>query len=117
MSRANPFADLSDFEPQATPKAVSVEAIDTLAAESGFPSRKPRAAKAAAPAINIPPPVELAEAARPIRRYTTGRNRQINIKATSETIERFYRLADEHGVPLGALLDEALDALETKQSG
>jgi len=46
------------------------------------------------------------------RRYTTGRNKQINIKATDETIKRLCQLADARGVPLGVLLEQALDALE-----
>ena len=47
------------------------------------------------------------------RRYTTGRNQQLNVKATAETVARFYRLADQQRVPLGELLDQALQALET----
>ena len=46
------------------------------------------------------------------RRYTTGRNQQINVKATAETIARFYRIADEMNVPLGEVLSRALDALD-----
>lgn len=46
------------------------------------------------------------------RRYTAGRNKQINIKATDETIQRVYRLVDEEHVPLGELLELALNALE-----
>ena len=46
------------------------------------------------------------------RVYTTGRNRQFNIKATARTVERFYKLADERAVPLCELLEQALDALE-----
>ncbi len=115
MTRTNPFADLSDFEKPQPAKPVPLAEIEQIAEDAGFPSRKPRTAKtAAAPAIKAAPPVEVVEAPRAIRRYTTGRNRQINIKATSETIDRFYRLADERGVPLGALLDEALDALESE---
>lgn len=103
-SRANPFADLSDFEAAPKPKAAPVAAIEQLAEDSGFPSRKARSK-----------PVEaVVEPVRQVRRYTTGRNRQINIKATSETIDRLYQLADRRGVPLGALLEEALDALEQK---
>lgn len=109
MTRANPFEDLSDFQPTPAAKPVPVAAIDEIAEQAGFPSRKPRAAKAAAPAVSAPISVEPVRA---VRRYTTGRNRQINIKATDATIERLYRLADERGVPLGALLDQALDALE-----
>jgi len=46
------------------------------------------------------------------RRYRTGRNQQINIKATAQVIERLYKLADARHVPLGELLEQALDALE-----
>lgn len=100
MSRANPFDDLSDFN--AAPKARPVEAktITRIAEEHGFPSRQP-------------PQAELAPLQRPARRrYVTGRNRQINIKATNETVERFIRMADERNVPFGELLDLALDAIE-----
>lgn len=45
-------------------------------------------------------------------RHRTGRNQQFNIKATAETIVRFYRLADERRMALGELLEQALDALE-----
>lgn len=46
------------------------------------------------------------------RRYKTGRNQQINIKATRQVIERLYKLADAKQIPLGELLEQALDALE-----
>lgn len=46
------------------------------------------------------------------RRYKTGRNQQINIKATPQVIERLHKLADSRQVPLGELLEQALDALE-----
>lgn len=45
-------------------------------------------------------------------RHRTGRNQQLNIKASAETIARFYRLADERRVALGELLEQALNALE-----
>ena len=35
-----------------------------------------------------------------------------NAKATPETIEKFYKLANDKNVPLGELLRLALDALE-----
>ncbi|MFQ3621921.1 MAG: hypothetical protein SNJ73_00095 [Acetobacteraceae bacterium] len=108
-ARANPFADLSDFEPKPTAKPVPVEAIEQIAHESGFPSRKAKSKAAPAPEPAMLAPIKPVRTA---RRYTTGRNRQINIKATPETIDRLYRLADDHNVPLGALLDLALDALE-----
>lgn len=97
--RINPFQDLSDFDPKPAarpPKPVPTAAIDQIAQDNGFPSRQP--VKAAAPV--------------PRRRYTTGRNQQINIKATAATIARLYAVADARHLPLGEVLDLALDALE-----
>ena len=48
---------------------------------------------------------------RPRRRYTTGRNVQLNIKATSATVQRMGELADKLGVPLGVVLEKALEEL------
>ena len=105
MSRANPFGDLDDFAPQPVARPVAADAIDQLAKASGFPSRKAQA--------SLPPDAAPGSpVARPQRRHTTGRNRQINIKATEDTIATLYRIADERGVPLGAVLEQALAALE-----
>ena len=100
--RVNPFADLKEvpvFEPKRKPEAqLAKETVNRVADENNFPSRQPlKVAK---------------EPRRKRRAYTTGRNRQFNIKATSETVERFYRLADQRAVSLCKLLEEALDALE-----
>jgi hypothetical protein len=103
-TRANPFADiekLPTFEPK--PKAansVANEQIDRIAEANGFPSRQ--AAR---------PPTARRQAG---RRYKTGRNQQINIKATAQVIERLYKMADAKRVPLGELLEQALNALETR---
>jgi hypothetical protein len=77
---------------------VAKETIEQIAEQNNFPSRQ--AAKT------------IREKPRKRRVYTTGRNRQFNIKATSETVDRFYRMADERKVSLCELLEEALDALE-----
>jgi hypothetical protein len=107
MERVKPFENLDDFAPKKAPvKPVEPTQIDQLARESGFPSRQPQTA----PAVQTAAPVPVAS--RPRRRYITGRNQQLNIKATSETVNRFYRLADERNVPLGELLEMALMALE-----
>jgi hypothetical protein len=101
-TRVNPFASLAD-PPAFTTKAkaerpLQTETIERIAEENNFPSRQaPRTPK---------------ELRRKRRVYTTGRNRQLNVKATSETVERFYKLADERRVPLGELLQLALDALD-----
>jgi hypothetical protein len=39
-------------------------------------------------------------------------DQQINIKATAKVIERLYKITDARRVPLGELLEQALDALE-----
>jgi hypothetical protein len=100
--RLNPFADLAappvfETKPKKE-KPVEHEAIARIAEDNNFPSRQ---------ATRI-----VKEPKRKRRVYTTGRNRQFNIKATADTVDRFYKLADEKRVPLGQLLEEALVALE-----
>ena len=104
--RANPFPDLNEFQAKPKPKPVQKEEIEKLARENGFPSRQPIKPT---PENKVKP---AAKSERKGRRYTTGRNQQINIKATAETIDRLYRLADDQNIPLGKLLDMALDAFE-----
>lgn len=112
MTRANPFGDLADFAPKAkpTPKPVEPAQIERLASEHGFPSR--RAGAGEAKAERAPKPAPTRKPATAMRRYTTGRNRQLNLKASEATIERFYRLADERQVALAELFELAVDALE-----
>lgn len=102
--RVNPFGDLEDFAPETKPKKPKPETsvINQVAADNNFPSRQPSKSLAAS----------ATPAGRQQRRYTTGRNQQINVKATGETIEQFYRLADQMNVPLGEVLARALDALQ-----
>jgi hypothetical protein len=101
-TRVNPFATLSEppvFTTKSrTEKPVPTATIERIAEENNFPSRQ---------ATKTPK-----EPRRKRRVYTTGRNRQFNIKATAETVERFYKMADERKVPLCELLEQALDALE-----
>jgi hypothetical protein len=100
--RVNPFANLTEpvvFTTKPRQKdPVVEEAIARIAEENNFPSRQ------AAKSPKAP--------SRKRRVYTTGRNRQFNIKATPETVERFYKMADAQQVPLCQLLERALDALE-----
>jgi len=103
MERVNPFEEPTEapvFAPKSkAPKALERDNLDQIAREQNFPSRQaPRAAPA--------------EPARRRRTYTTGRNQQINFKATATTVDRFYRIADEKHLPLCELLEQALDALE-----
>ena len=101
--RVNPFADLNSPMPPFAlkPRKETQPEEDTIARiakENNFPSRQPSKA--------------VKEPKRKRRVYRTGRNQQFNLKATSETVERFYKMADERKVALGALLEQALDALE-----
>lgn len=109
MTRANPFEDLGDdFAPKVSPapKPVQKAEIDRLSADSGFHSRP--ASPARTSVATAAPTAPIAR-----RQRKTGRNQQINVKATAETIQQLYRLADERNVPLGELLSLALDALES----
>jgi hypothetical protein len=101
-ARVNPFANLSEppvftTKPK-TEKPVEKNTIERIAEDNNFPSRQ------ALKAPKIP--------RRKARVYRTGRNQHIGIKATAETVERFYKAADAKHVPLGELLKQALDALE-----
>jgi hypothetical protein len=81
--RANPFTDLSDFEPKpasSSTAAVRPAAIEQVAEDNGFPSRQPKNS------------------------------------ATAAVIERLYRSADTRHLPLGQVLEMALEALE-RQGG
>jgi hypothetical protein len=102
-TRANPFSDIETlpaFEPKPkAPRPVANDQIEKIAEANGFPSRQA-----------VRPPARV----RSGRRYKTGRNQQINIKATSQVIERLYKIADARHIPLGELLEQALDALEGK---
>lgn len=131
MSRANPFGDLDDFGSDNSAKPVPADAIEKIAQSSGFPSRKAGVARAdetaswtgeAASPSPAPPPAPApgpvtpsSPPARQPRRHVTGRNRQINIKATEETIEELYRIADAMNLPLGAVLEQALAALDRQR--
>ena len=102
--RIDPFARLSKAAATfaakpATQPAVDTNAIDQIAEDNGFHSR---------------PVAKRAKDERPRqRRYRTGRNVQLNCKATQDTIRRFHQLADKHGVPLGETLRLGVEALET----
>jgi hypothetical protein len=102
--RVDPFAILKEPVPSFTTKPkkerrVEEEAVERIAEENNFPSRQATKTTPSTPR-------------RKRRIYRTGRNQQFNAKATPETIEKFYKLANERNVPLGELMRLALDALE-----
>lgn len=99
--------DVSDFEtakPAARPKPDKV-AIKADAEKRGFKSREP---------ANTPEPTAAAAAAAPARqrRHVTGRNKQLNLKVTDDSLQRFYALADAKGWVLGEAFEHAIAALE-----
>lgn len=112
MTRANPFGDLDDFGSDNAAKPVPADAIEKIAESSGFPSRKAGSAPVRETTSET---VETPSLTRHPRRHVTGRNRQINIKATEETITELYRIADDMQLPLGAVLERALAALDRQQ--
>lgn len=107
MTRVDPLSALDAFEVDLTkekkPRSDRAD-IEKMAKENGFVSREPK--------ILEPQPTNQPPAVKRRRRYTTGRNQQINIKATADTIARFNAKAEELGIPAGALLEKALAALE-----
>lgn len=100
--RVDPFANLKDLPVFTTKskaeKPIAEETIARIAEQNNFPSRQ----------ATKPQKVER----RKPRTHRTGRNVQFNAKATMETINKIYKLADERKVPLGELLKLAVDALE-----
>ncbi len=94
--------DLNGFEPKkakAARPAESPEKVRAVAEANNFTSRA--AARPQTPASPTPR-----------RGRRTGRNMQLNIKATQETVDLFYRLSDSQGWVLGETLEYALEALE-----
>jgi len=99
-ARKNPLDNLLEVPAFQTkpPRVQSApsEEIDRIAERRNFPSREAPKQKRS----------------REQRRFRTGRDQHIGIKATEQTRDRFYKMADGRNVPLGELLRLALDALE-----
>jgi len=94
--------DVSGFTPKAAPMpAARPEQVRTVSEGAQFQSRDP---KPTAGPISMP--------RREPRRYRTGRNTQLNIKARTEAIEAFYAIADKQGWVLGEAFERAVDALQ-----
>ncbi len=92
--------DVSGFAPKTAPHPLAgAEQVKAVAAAAQFQSRDP-------------PPAHGAVAARQPRRYRTGRNIQMNIKARAEAIEAFYAIAEGQGWVLGETFERAVDALK-----
>lgn len=93
---------------------------------SGFAAKKPRSAKSETPPEVIRAAAEAASfrSREPVqkaetkssktepRRYRTGRNTQLNIKVSPETLASFYDIADSQGWVLGETLEKAIASLK-----
>ena len=94
--------DISGFTPKPTPRPVArPEEVRVVSEGAKFQSRDPKPAVPAASVIKREP-----------RRYRTGRNMQLNIKARTEAIDTFYSIADKQGWVLGETFERAIDALK-----
>jgi hypothetical protein len=90
--------------------------------ETVTPTARPEQVRAVSEAANFQsrePPREnqAGSLKRERRRYRTGRNIQLNIKARADVIEAFYRLADQKGWVLGETFERAVAALERELDG
>lgn len=93
--------DISGFAPKPVERpAARPEQVRAVSEAAQFQSREPRKG---------PPPASTSK--REPRRYRTGRNIQLNIKARADAIEAFYTIADQHGWVLGETFERAIDAL------
>jgi hypothetical protein len=99
--------DVSGFEPKSpVEQAAKPEQVRAVSEIANFRSREERPP--------VPKPIEatIQPQRREPRRYRTGRNTQLNIKARAEVIEAFYGLADREGWVLGEAFEHAVAALE-----
>jgi hypothetical protein len=104
--------DVSGFAPKSAPeRAAKAEQVRAISEVANFRSREAR--------TPAPKPIEAATEPlrREPRRYRTGRNTQLNIKARAEVIEAFYSLSDREGWVLGEAFEHAVAALERSLAG
>jgi len=94
--------DISGFAPKTAPdiNAPAPEKVRAVAEASNFSSREPKAQKPTVPAKREP------------RRHRTGRNVQLNLKASQETVDAFYAISDKNDWVLGETLEMAIQALQ-----
>jgi hypothetical protein len=97
--------DVSGFSPkEAVTPTVPAEQVRAVSEAAKFQSREPPRDRTELPR-------------REPRRYRTGRNIQLNIKARAGAIEAFYAIADRKGWVLGETFERAVAALERELDG
>jgi len=98
--------DITSFKPRADRPAPVNDEIKQVAEKAGFRTRHAAEQK--------PAPVVNSFDARALRR--TGRTAKLNIATTPEARERFWRLAQDHGLVSGEeVLVAMMDAFEKHQ--
>ena len=109
-----PDIDISGFRPRTEAKpAAQPDQVKAISETASFVSREPiRTPRQAAAPTPVAREAQREPTMREPRRHRTGRNIQLNIKATAETIDRFYAIADRHGWVLGETFERAIAALE-----
>jgi hypothetical protein len=99
--------DVKSFAPKvdSDPKAPAAEQVRAVSQAAKFTSREPVAATKAEPKTKA--------TKREPRRYRTGRNVQLSVKASKETVDAFYAVTDaQPGWVLGYTLQRAIEALQ-----
>jgi hypothetical protein len=95
--------DIAGFEPKTAKKPeMESDLVKAVSEAAHFRSRDPKQA-----------PQQQNITKREPRRYRTGRNTQLNIKARAEVIEQFYAIADQQGWVLGEAFEHAVYALKS----
>lgn len=125
-TRASIFepTDLSDFAPKQgpAPDALPPEEIRAITEASHFPSReaKPRAT----PAKTVRPPQPPRAAAMPapkirprLQKLRTYRDQQLNARASADTVQDFYDIAQHHGWSAAETMERAVAALKRETKG
>src|SRR5262249_34621192 len=93
--------DVSGFSPkEALAPKVPPQQVRAVSEAAKFQSREPSSEMSADLTRREP------------RRYRTGRNIQLNIKARATAIEAFYAIADRKGWVLGETFERAVAALD-----
>jgi len=98
--------DVTGFAPKAQVDQLAppAEKVRVVSQAAKFPSREPTAAKQES---------KPKATKREPRRYRTGRNVQVSIKALAESVDRFYAITDANpGWVLGYTFQRAVEALE-----
>ena len=93
--------DVGAFQPEAAPvPEPDRQKLKAISEASNFPSRQAKPLQASAPVRREP------------RRHRTGRTAQFTVRTTPQTVDEFYRLADQKGWLVGETLEHALAALK-----